>query len=53
MQTLDQGLIDLYRRGLISLEDVLYRCRDPEVARKTLINFEASLVSAFKGPTGL
>jgi len=53
MQTLDQALIDLYRRGLINLDDVLYRCRDPEVARKTLINFEASLVSAFKGPTGL
>jgi len=36
MQTLDQALIDLHRRELISLEDVLYRCRDPEVVKKTI-----------------
>jgi twitching motility protein PilT len=36
MQTLDQALIHLHRRGRISLEDVLYRCRDPEVVKKTL-----------------
>ncbi|MFQ5925247.1 MAG: type IV pilus twitching motility protein PilT [Dehalococcoidia bacterium] len=37
MQTLDQALIDLFRRGLISLEETLTRCRDPEVAKKTLV----------------
>jgi len=36
MQTLDQALIHLHRRGLVSLEDVLYRCRDPEAVKKTL-----------------
>ncbi len=49
MQTLDQVLLDLYRKGLISLEDALFRCRDPQVARKTLTNFEASLVSVLNG----
>jgi twitching motility protein PilT len=39
MQTLDQVLISLYRRGLISLEDALYRSRDPEAAKKTLDRF--------------
>jgi len=39
MQTLDQALIDLHRRGLISLEDVLCRCRDLEVAKKTIARF--------------
>ena len=36
MQTLDQVLIDLFRRGLISLEETLTRCRDPEVAKKSI-----------------
>jgi len=39
MQTLDQSLIQLHRKGLISLEDVLYRCRDPEVVQKTIARF--------------
>lgn len=39
MQTLDQALIDLFRTGLISLEETLSRCRDPEVAKKTLARF--------------
>ena len=46
MQTLDQALIDLYRRGLISLDDVLCRCRDLEVVKKTIASFEPSLVTA-------
>lgn len=36
MQTLDQALIGLFRRGLISLEETLIRCKDPEVAKKSL-----------------
>lgn len=39
MQTLDHALIDLYRRGLISLDDAIYRSRDPEVAKKTIYRF--------------
>ncbi len=38
MQTMDQVLIQLYSRRLISLEDALYRSRDPEMTKKTLNN---------------
>jgi len=46
MQTLDQALIDLYRRGLINLDEVLHRCRDPEVAKKSLAYSGPHLVPA-------
>jgi twitching motility protein PilT len=36
MQTIDQALQNLYRNGLISLEEAVIRYRDPEVAKKTL-----------------
>jgi len=39
MQTLDQALIDLCRRGLITLEDALYRSRDPDVVKQALARF--------------
>jgi len=39
MQTLDHTLIDLYRRGLITLDDAIYRSRDPEVAKRTIYRF--------------
>jgi len=39
MQTLDQALIDLCRRRLISVDEALIRCRDPETARKAIAAF--------------
>ena len=36
MKTLDQALIDLYRRGLVSLEEVLSRAANPEQVRSLL-----------------
>lgn len=36
MQTMDQSLLLLYHNGLISLEEALSRCREPEAARKSL-----------------
>ncbi len=36
MQTMDQSLMLLYHNGLISLEDALTRCREPESAKKSL-----------------
>lgn len=39
MQTLDQVVIDLYHKGLISLEETLAWCRDPDVVKKTLARF--------------
>ncbi|MBA7614994.1 Twitching mobility protein [subsurface metagenome] len=36
MQTLDQALINLCCRGLISLDEAVIRCRDPETARKAI-----------------
>jgi len=47
MQTLDQALISLYRRGLISLEDALYRSRDPEVTKKALDRFASNSGAGF------
>jgi len=46
MQTLDQSLIDLYRRGLISLDDAISRSRDSDVLKKTLGRLEPYLVPA-------
>lgn len=42
MQTLDQALISLYLSGEITLDDMLARCRDPEVTKKTLANSHAN-----------
>jgi twitching motility protein PilT len=36
MKTLDQALIELYRKGLISLEETLARCHDPETVKRTI-----------------
>jgi len=36
MQTLDQALIDLYRKGLISREEAFIRFREPETSMRTL-----------------
>jgi len=36
MQTMDQSLLNLYNSGLISFEDALIRCREPEMAKKSL-----------------
>lgn len=36
MQTLDQALLNLYHRGLISLDDVLVRSRDPDTIKKSV-----------------
>ena len=36
MQTLDQALIHLYRQRLITLDEALWRCRDPDVAQKMI-----------------
>jgi len=47
MQTLDQALIQLYRRGLITMEDALYRSRDPELAQKNLDRFGAQAAAGF------
>lgn len=44
MQTLDQTLIGLHHRGLISREDVLCRCRDSEVVKKSIARSEPYLV---------
>lgn len=41
MQTLDRSLIDLCRRGLISRDEAIIRCRDPETARKGIAAFGA------------
>jgi twitching motility protein PilT len=46
MQTLDQALIELYRRGLVNLDDILYRCHDPEVVKKTIAYSGPHLVPA-------
>jgi len=47
MQTLDQALLQLYRRGLITMEDALYRSRDPELAQKNLERFGVQAVAGF------
>jgi twitching motility protein PilT len=36
MQTLDQALIDLWRRGLITSADAITRCREEQTATKTI-----------------
>ena len=36
MQTMDQSLLHLYHNRLISLDEALSRCREPESARKSL-----------------
>jgi twitching motility protein PilT len=36
MQTIDQALMQLFNDNAISLDDALRRCREPEVARKSL-----------------
>lgn len=36
MQTIDQALMQLFNDNVISLDDALRRCREPEVARKSL-----------------
>jgi len=47
MQTLDQSLLQLYRRGLITMEDALYRSRDPELAQKNLERFGVQAAAGF------
>jgi len=47
MQTLDQALLQLYRRGLITMEDALYRSRDPELAQKNLERFGVQAAAGF------
>jgi twitching motility protein PilT len=42
MQTMNQALMDLYVRRLISLDDALARCKDPEEFRTMLQNAGAS-----------
>ncbi|MBE0415524.1 MAG: type IV pilus twitching motility protein PilT [Dehalococcoidia bacterium] len=37
MQTMDQSLLNLYNRGIISLENALIRCRDQETVKKSLV----------------
>lgn len=39
MQTLDQAILGLYRRGLINREEAIGRCRDSETTRKALGDF--------------
>lgn len=39
MRTLDQALIDLCRRRLISPDEALSRCREPQTARKAIAAF--------------
>jgi len=46
MQTLDQALIELYRKGLITLEDAMNYSRDQEVLKRTLGRLEPYLVPA-------
>jgi len=36
MQTMDQALLDLYHKGLISLDDALIRSWDPDTVKKSL-----------------
>jgi len=36
MQTIDQALLNLYQRGLISLDDALIRSWDPDTVKKSL-----------------
>ena len=36
MQSMDQELVNLYRKGLISIDDVLSRCIDYEYASRLL-----------------
>jgi len=36
MQTIDQALLNLYHKGLISLDDALIRCFDPDTVKKSL-----------------
>ena len=36
MQTMDQALLNLYHKGLISLDDVLIRSWDPDTVKKSL-----------------
>ena len=36
MQTIDQAIMQLYHRRIISLEEALRRCQEPDAARKSL-----------------
>ncbi len=40
MQTMDQALRDLYQRGLITYDDAMERCQNPEELRKMLYSDE-------------
>ena len=41
MQTMDQAVEDLYYRGIISLDNALSRCQDPETAAKSIARMGA------------
>jgi Tfp pilus assembly ATPase PilU len=36
MQTMDQAVMELFNKNVITLEEALRRCRDPEAAKKSL-----------------